>query len=190
MFRRIPHLTAADAKRFKSMVDRRRKHECWPFKGRLNQGYGFFTLRPCRDFLAHRIAFTIATGSDPGTRCVCHTCDNPPCCNPKHLFKATTGENNTDRHNKGRDVMPVVRALGEDNGKSKLTSAEVAEIRKRYMPRVVSQRMLAKEYGVTAATIWAVVNNRYWHHVKSHDSVASLHPRGASPSESREAAGT
>lgn len=57
---------------------------------------------------AHRVAFEVATGIvPPSDMDVCHTCDNPPCCNPAHLFLGTHADNNADRHAKGRTVMPT-----------------------------------------------------------------------------------
>lgn len=35
---------------------------------------------------------------------VLHSCDNPPCCNPAHLFLGTNADNTADRHAKGRDA--------------------------------------------------------------------------------------
>ncbi len=51
--------------------------------------------------LAHRVAYRLAKG-DPGPLCVLHTCDNPPCINPEHLWLGTRGDNNRDAAAKGR----------------------------------------------------------------------------------------
>jgi hypothetical protein len=51
---------------------------------------------------AHRLAYTFTFGEIPDGLGVLHTCDNPPCCNPNHLWLGTQLENIADRHSKGR----------------------------------------------------------------------------------------
>lgn len=81
--------------------------ECWPWTAATRRrGYGIFTVNR-RNFVAHRLAFQVATGIDPGELLVCHTCDNPPCCNPAHLFLGTNSDNMRDMVAKGRDRWSV-----------------------------------------------------------------------------------
>ena len=63
---------------------------------------------------------------------------------------------------KVKENMRASVKRGEENNMSKLTSLQVEEIRKRYIPRVVSQRDLAKEYGVDQQVIWSIVNYKTW----------------------------
>ncbi len=81
---------------------------CWEFQGCLNEdGYGAVRGSD-RMVKAHRVAWEAASGrAIPNGLDVCHRCDNPPCCNPAHLFLGTHAENNADRHAKGRTVMPT-----------------------------------------------------------------------------------
>lgn len=80
--------------------------ECWEFTGCHNSdGYGQLRVNG-RTVKAHRLAYLLAF-EDPGASHVCHRCDNPPCCNPAHLFLGTHADNNADRHAKGRTVMPT-----------------------------------------------------------------------------------
>jgi hypothetical protein len=79
---------------------------CWPWLGRLDdrpdQGYGMFTLCT-RPYRAHRIAWELSNGRELDTHTfACHRCDNPPCCNPAHLFPGTVSDNNRDTAAKGR----------------------------------------------------------------------------------------
>lgn len=82
--------------------------ECAGFQYKLrgvkshSKGYVDFSYRRVR-WRAHRLAYTIAVGPIPDGLEVCHSCDNPPCCNPKHLFLGTGSENAIDRVAKGRD---------------------------------------------------------------------------------------
>jgi hypothetical protein len=51
---------------------------------------------------AHRMALILSSGKNPEGMCACHHCDNPPCCNPLHLFWGTDQDNAADRGSKGR----------------------------------------------------------------------------------------
>ena len=50
----------------------------------------------------HRVAYELAYGPLPDGMNACHTCDNPPCCEPEHLFAGTTLDNTLDMIAKGR----------------------------------------------------------------------------------------
>ncbi len=74
---------------------------CWEFTGRLNaDGYGSLRFAD-RMEKAHRVAWWLTHGH-PGDLHVCHQRDNPPCCNPAHLFLGTNRDNMIDRQSKGR----------------------------------------------------------------------------------------
>lgn len=73
--------------------------ECWEWTGSKTDGYGTLSYQR-KAWLAHRLSFFLQTGQLPPN--VCHTCDNPGCCNPAHLFPGDHAINNADRHAKGR----------------------------------------------------------------------------------------
>lgn len=78
---------------------------CWEFTGyRMPNGYGKIGLGSREDGndLAHRVAWRLANGPIPAGMDICHRCDNPPCCNPAHLFLGTRLDNMSDMSRKGR----------------------------------------------------------------------------------------
>jgi len=82
---------------------------CWEYQGkRTLQGYGKMKWSEFNEQLAHRISFIIfrSNGLSIKDFCICHTCDNPCCVNPEHLFLGTHDTNNKDRAKKGRTVTP------------------------------------------------------------------------------------
>jgi hypothetical protein len=149
---------------------------CWEWDGtRTHYGHGLIRVinREVGDctWLAHRIAFYVHYGIDPYPDCVCHTCDNPPCVNPAHLFQGTHADNNRDRHSKGRSIMPTNRARGYGNHpRAKLTDQMVRDIREWYRVSGLSCQTIAASYQVHKNTIVCVVNGTSYCHVKSHGS--------------------
>lgn len=78
---------------------------CWLWLNALNEdGYGHMKVGN-KTYLSHRLSHELFVGPVPDDKCVMHECDTPSCVNPGHLKIGTWGDNNTDRHNKGRTVI-------------------------------------------------------------------------------------
>ena len=173
--RSIPSLTPQDKERFWVKVDVRGPDECWEWRAsRSNRGYGKFGLNR-QSFRAHRVAWTVINGPIPQNLGVLHHCDNPPCCNPRHLFLGTQADNAQDRVQKSRCNHPrgdehwthrhpeqVLR--GEKAGRSKLVTNEVLSIRER-AANGESRRSLARRFGVSKGTVDFIVCRKNWAHV-------------------------
>ncbi len=148
------------AERFWEKVDRRGPDECWPWLAcvrREDEGYGAFGIDN-RHHPAHRVAYELTIGPIPAGMVACHTCDNPRCCNPAHVFLGTNRDNDADRVAKGR------QAKGSHVGTSKLTEREVWAIRKL---RSIGAKpaYLAERFGITAAHVWDLCNSAIWKHI-------------------------
>lgn len=147
--------------RFWSKVDRDGGlNACWPWKAAINKkpnGYGVFgengRLTP-----AHRIAMSQVREIPPG-KWVLHRCDNPPCCNPSHLFIGDRSDNMKDMVRKGR--RRYVGLAGEKHPMAQLSNAAVADI------RTSSERnsTLAKRYGVNRDHIGVIRRREAWKHL-------------------------
>jgi hypothetical protein len=152
--------------RFWSYVVQRGPDECWPWKRALNpRGYGTFSYRNGA-IPAHRYAYIVAHGNVDSFTFVCHRCDNPPCCNPAHLFAGTPAENSADMVRKGRyrSPDPASAPKGEANGCSKLTEGGVRELR-ALREEGWTYQQLGDRYGVTKRAAWLVVKRQSWKHV-------------------------
>ena len=132
---------------------------CWLWTGRKNQwGYGVLT-RLGKTCFAHREMWERAQGRSAKGLVIRHNCDNPSCVNPDHLLSGSPADNIRDKVKRGR------QAKGERNGSSKLTSQQVARIRRDWQSGVSSQKALAKEHGVHIDTVHKIVHNKLWRHV-------------------------
>ncbi len=153
-----PQFTPKQIERFWSKVDRSGGTDaCWPWTGaRHHFGHGGVSLNG-KSLRPHRVVFFLVHARWPEP-CGLHYCDNPPCCNPAHIFEGTKAENSADRDRKGRT------ARGESHWLARLTERDVVEIRRRYeagqMPAII-----ANDYRVHPATVYDVVQRRTWRHV-------------------------
>lgn len=155
---------------------------CWLWQGgKTVRGYGTIRIAG-RDGYAHRASWIIHYGPIPSGQYVCHTCDNPTCVNPSHLFLGTQKDNIQDMVNKGRHrsvtspetllrgdahpsrIYPERLARGENHGRAKLNDEKVREVfRLTRLGR--SQRSIARLFGVDKLVISLVIRRKTWRHV-------------------------
>lgn len=87
---------------FWEKVDKRSHFECWPWRGyKDSAGYGRLRIGRDLKYIAPRVSWFIANGSQPDGF-VCHSCDNPICVNPAHLWIGDVKSNTLDMISKGR----------------------------------------------------------------------------------------
>lgn len=131
---------------------------CWNWTAcRQSDGYGMISVGKTM-LLAHRMSYLLYKGA-LGDKQVLHTCDNPTCVNPEHLFLGTHKENMRDKEDKGRGNRTPVK--GEAHGRSILTEQQVLSIRED--TRV--QSMISKEYHVSQSQISRIKLRKKWGHL-------------------------
>ena len=165
--------------------------QCWEWKAGIDgQGYGCFWVKP-KQMKTHRVSWMLTFGQIQDDLYVLHRCDNRACVNPSHLFIGTCEDNIADRHGKGRSnspkgdkqghithpesvlrgdqhpsrLKPWTRPRGSAHGISKLTEAEVIEMRSNHQNTGASYKSLARRYGVSDVMIKHIIKRTYWKHV-------------------------
>ena len=145
--------------RFWGKVDVRGPDDCWNWTGSSDRGnvtYGVMKI-DARKVMAHRLSYELAFGKIPDGMCVCHKCDNGLCVNPSHLFAGTVGDNNRDRHAKGRDASgEKTHPDGWSNRKLSWETINGIFETKRNNPSV-SQRDLANLFSVGKSTVHEIL---------------------------------
>lgn len=137
--------------------------ECWEWTAAPNKGYGEIGVMfegKSIPLPAHRVVASFA--HDVSGRDVLHTCDNPPCVNPAHLYLGDAAQNAADMVSRGRHTY------GSRNGAARLNELQVAQIKARLRAgeRYVD---IAPDFGVSAAAIGHIRHGRAWRQV---DAVA------------------
>ena len=144
-----------------------RKEGCWGWKGSVAKGgYPVMTCRKaCGPDRGHRTSWVIHNGKIPEGLFVCHSCDNPICTNPDHLWIGTHKQNNDDKIAKCRQSnIPPPHKVGSENGSSKLKEDQVKEI-KILLKKGLTSRDIGKQYGVSKTTILRIKTGKNWSHI-------------------------
>lgn len=149
--------TALDVWRF---IDQGEPDECWVWTGsRVRWGYGSFKMDGKTE-RATRIVFALVfpTIYNPDLH-ILHKCDNPPCCNPLHLWQGTRADNLRDCMEKNR----LARVKGEKNGNCKTTEERVLEFR-RLLP-LVGRKQAKAMMGFTQSQAEKIIIGKTWSHL-------------------------
>lgn len=151
--------------------------KCWEWQaGKTSDGYGTIGIsRTKKAVLAHRLSWQMHFGPIPAGALVLHSCDNPPCVHPGHLFLGTQADNMADMKAKGRrkgiQSTPKNgvwnRPRGERNPAHKLTDLQVRELRFAFAAGS-SKRSLAARFGISRPTVTSIVTGETWHDVALH----------------------
>ena len=132
---------------------------CWIWlKGKDKNGYGLMSVNN-KSYRSSRITYETFIGYIPPGMLICHSCDNPSCINPEHLFLGSPKDNMTDMYQKNRD-----RNTGIKSVVSKLTEENVLEILKMRKNGDTLEK-IAKKFNVTKQTIFSIVHKDNWKHI-------------------------
>lgn len=145
--------------RFWSKVDKSGgDNACWLWTARKN-AYGYGTIKVgIKSSLAHRVVWNLNFGNIPERLCVCHTCDNPACVNPSHLFLGTHKQNMEDMARKGRHAD----FTGSKCGQAKLTEEQAIQI----LNAKGFSKNIAKQFGVTFSAVCRIKSGKSWPHLQ------------------------
>lgn len=128
---------------------------CWIWKaGLTSNGYGKFRIGS-RSWIAHRASYELFKGEIPNGMFVCHTCDNPKCVRPGHLFLGTPQDNSSDMVKKGRQA----RIIGEAHHHHSLTLDQANKIREMEEFGYL-RKEIASTFDTSLALVCLVVNNK------------------------------
>lgn len=135
--------------RFWSKVAVGKNNECWEWLGaKRHYGYGGLKVKG-RVLRSNRIAWEIFNGKPLGDYQALHKCDNPACCNPRHIYAGTKSENMCDIFRRGRKASVKL---------SRDKANEIRSLRKEG----ASIMALSKDFGVASSTISKICRNMIW----------------------------
>lgn len=148
---------------FYSMVQLPDENGCMKWIGSYTRwGYGQLRVAPNKTMRAHRFSYFLHYGVFDSSKFVCHTCDNPWCVAPDHLFLGTNKDNVDDCVQKNRMNPPVFKGSSHPN--SKLDEEKVREI-KRQLKSGVPVRKISQEFSTHRDNIYLIKNGKAWRHV-------------------------
>jgi hypothetical protein len=134
---------------------------CWEFTGtKCKWGYGRIRVSKAEGLITtHRAMYQEKIGPIPDNMCVCHSCDNPACVNPKHLWLGTNQDNRTDCVNKGR----AKGALNNTNA-ARYSNKQIHEIR-QLRNKGLSVYKIQDKTGVPKSTVHRIITGQQYQEV-------------------------
>jgi len=158
---------------------RRAPNGCLEWQGTINDaGYGLIRIHG-QYWRAHRVAFHLSQGPIPDHLHVCHSCDNPRCIEPSHLWLGTNADNTADMDAKGRRRP----SHGEQHFSAKVTEVQVRAIR----ADPASYREIGKRYGISHKAVSRIKCLRVWRHVPIDGAIVRRNKHGISSTQLPEA---
>lgn len=141
----------------------KKENDCIEWQGCKDScGYGLIRNYENRKLIrTHRLSYELFNGEIPEGILVLHKCDNPPCCNPDHLFLGNYKDNMRDATDKGRLYEVGKNNFGEKASRAKLKEYEVKEIIS-LIENEVKILEIAEKYGVHVQTIYAIKYKYNW----------------------------
>ena len=130
-------------------VDKRGERDCWEWRGGFGGEYGIYSWNGVV-VRASRFSWELANGVQfPRGLMACHTCDNPPCVNPKHLYAGTSVDNAGDITVRGR--RPKAAKRGRER-KLKMSESD-CELAKAELVVGANVKAIAARFGVSEGVI-------------------------------------
>jgi len=141
---------------------------CWEWQRQIDKdGYGFWGLPSIKMQRVHRISWFLHNGKIPEDMLILHHCDNPPCCNPEHLYVGTVKDNLRDSIERGLFPFgpnPKKAQKGEKNPKAKLTEDMVKYIR-FLCDKGFNKKEMASFFNVHITAIRNILLKKTWRHI-------------------------
>ena len=145
---------------------------CWIWEGmKSHNGYGRFRIRGGKRIPAHRYSYELFKGKIKSGLLVCHSCDNPPCVNPEHLWMGTQKQNIDDMIKKKRggfgsgvDPNSVPKLKGTAHPRAKLTDEKVKKMR-QLSKEGLTNRELGRLFNISEYTVSGIILGNEWKHV-------------------------
>lgn len=135
---------------------------CWHWTGSRNRdGYGKIFIGSHADnsrqwLTANRMMWIMVNGPIADDMEACHSCDNPPCVNPDHIFAAPHLVNMRDSIEKSRNYstrgLRLRKVEGQRHRNAKLTNDQALQIFQDQR----SSRLIANEYNISPKTVWKI----------------------------------
>ena len=130
---------------------------CWNWlNAKTPKGYGKVTYK-YRTWIAHRLVWFLTKGKD-SKHDLCHTCDNPACVNPDHVYEGDDITNTADKMNRKR------QAKDKDLPQSKLREDQIRELRTE--PRKLTFKELGRKYGLCTSGAYHVFHRNSYKHIR------------------------
>lgn len=124
-------------------------------------GYGQIKLPgELRQIYAHRLSYLIHKGPLPEGKQICHTCDNPKCVNPDHLFVGTSQDNHDDMTKKKRHTY------GQRSATAKITEEQARQVL-GMIALGMTQVAIGKFFGLHPVSIGRIKLGKRWKHLQT-----------------------